>query len=118
MYQYQYQGQPQGYVPFRPDPPVVSQPEKKAIKKQLSHTFIYAIIHGTASFIIAQIFYEVLLSTGYEIRYTDDGTTIVDWMYSLCASMPSILLGNRVFPCEKVTVPASQSTASMQSTCP
>ncbi|MBQ5316855.1 MAG: CPBP family intramembrane metalloprotease [Oscillospiraceae bacterium] len=74
-----------------PDPFGVFRGEKRAIKKNLSGTFIMALIHGVGSFILAQIFFLMLMASGYEVQYNEENTLIVDWLYSLAGSMPSII---------------------------
>ena len=75
-----------------PDPFAAAPAEKRAIKKQFGTTFIFTLIHAAGSFVLAQVFFIIMMAGGYDVQYTEDGTTIVDWAYSLAGSMPSIIV--------------------------
>ncbi len=82
------------YVPYRSSEPIsnfdVSPEEGKSLKKQYFSTFLRIIIHSASSFITAQIVFTLMSMMGYVFRYTDDNIAIIDWQYSLAASLPSI----------------------------
>ncbi len=88
--------EPYGYPPGR-ELFAVQPAEKKALKKQYAGTFAMALIHGIGSFILAQVLFIALGLSGYEFRYTDDNTAIIDWQYEICGSLPSILFGIGIF---------------------
>ncbi|MBQ7991011.1 MAG: CPBP family intramembrane metalloprotease [Oscillospiraceae bacterium] len=83
------------------DPLTVSKPEKKAIKKQLSDTFIMCLASDILMTIIAVAAFVLMEVFGYEFRTNESGQQIMDWQYSLAASLPSVLLCVLMFLCDK-----------------
>ena len=99
-----------GYAPQFVDIFFVSPEERRLLKRQYSGTFIRAVIHGIGSFVLAQIFFITMTLGGYEFRYTEDGTAIVDWIYNIAGSLPSIIFCISIFLFDKGTghIPAKE----------
>ncbi|MBQ7782869.1 MAG: CPBP family intramembrane metalloprotease [Oscillospiraceae bacterium] len=76
--------------------------ERTCLKGSYSHTFIICIIHALGSFILAQVIFTAMMICGYEFRTSDDGTQIVDWMYNLAGSLPSIIFCVGIFMYEAI----------------
>lgn len=111
------QGGYRPYVPYTPQYPAganggdmfaVSPQERKSLKKQYFGTFGRAMVHCIGSFVLAQAIFLIMSFGGYEFRYTDDGTAIVDWLYNIAGSIPSIIFCIGIFLFDKCTghVPA------------
>ncbi len=101
-----------GYRPYEPTadtsyPPrfsdifFVSPEERRLLKRQYSGTFTRAVIHGIGSFVLAQIIFISMMMSGYEFRYTEDGTAIVDWIYNIAGSLPSVIFCIGIFLYDK-----------------
>lgn len=61
-----------------------------------------ALIHHFGATILAVAGYAMIqLIFGYEARYTDNGTLIVDWVYDLAGSLPSIIVCIAIFLVER-----------------
>jgi len=45
----------------------------------------------------------LMIAFGYEFRYTDDGTAIIDWIYDIAGSLPSIIFCVGIFLYDKST---------------
>lgn len=84
------------FNPFEPDPF-----EKNNIKKHISSTFIYALFHLIGSFILAQIFFIAIELSGNDPGTTADGKTIVNWVYGLAGSLPSVIFCISLFFIDK-----------------
>lgn len=107
---YQPGGVQNGSDPFQAEVIMqVDQREKKRIKKCYSGTFIMSLIHGMGSFALAQIIFISMLLSGYEFRYTEDGTAIIDWIYNIAGSLPSMIfcLGIFLYDKHKAKAPGS-----------
>lgn len=79
------------YIQSSPAVTAVSYEEKRWLKKKYFGTFSKVIIHCIGGYILAQILFIAMMLNGYEFRYTEDGTAIIDWIYSAAGSLPSIL---------------------------
>ncbi|MBQ4363759.1 MAG: CPBP family intramembrane metalloprotease [Oscillospiraceae bacterium] len=93
----------QGYAAVQTDSrPIVPDPvEKKNIKKHLAGTFTFALLHNAGSFVLALVAFTMLTVMGYEFRTTADGTDIVDWVYGLAGTLPSIIMCTVLFISDK-----------------
>lgn len=83
------------------NPFTVSSIERRNIKKNYFGTFMEALTHGIGAFVLAQIIFIVMMLCGYEFRYTEDNTAIVDWIYCLAASIPSVVFCIGIFIYDK-----------------
>ncbi|MBQ3918095.1 MAG: CPBP family intramembrane metalloprotease [Oscillospiraceae bacterium] len=92
--------QTMNYTP-RTDMFSVSQPERRAIKKQYSETFMVLIAEYFAITIIAMIIFHVMEEYGYVFRHNDAGQPIMDWQYSLAGSLPSIIMCILIFAVDR-----------------
>lgn len=87
---------PYGFPP-REEMFSVQPMERKELKRQYFGTFMAALVHGIGSFVLAQTVFLSMMATGYEFRYTEDHTAIIDWQYNIAGSLPSILFGIGIF---------------------
>lgn len=100
------------YRPYAPDQPAyeamqrydgqaVPPPERAAIKRSYFGTFGRAMFHAIGSTIFALIMYSIMELSGYDFRYTDDGTAIIDWIYCIAGAAPSIIMCFSIFLFDK-----------------
>lgn len=84
-------------------PPIMQMDprERKRIKSRYSGTFIMALIHGIGSFVLAQAVFIAMMFSGYEFRFTEDGTAIIDWAYNIAGSLPSMIFCAGIFIYDK-----------------
>lgn len=86
-----YQGYPSGEPDrslYRP----VSEQERRAIKKNYSAAFIEAVIHSIGTLVFANIFFVIMMLSGYEFRINDDGLQVLDIPYLIAACIPSVII--------------------------
>lgn len=66
--------------------------ERRNIKKHLSSSFIYAIIHAVGATVLALTIMSFLTLGGYESAKNADGKTVIDWVMELAGTLPSIIM--------------------------
>ncbi len=88
-------------MPAQPDMFAVTLEERRNIKRNYFAIFAKSLIHGIGAFILAQAIFLAMIAFGYEFRYDEANTAIVDWIYAIAGSIPSILFCIGIFIYDK-----------------